>query len=94
MAIENSSRYRIVEGRTTVDWRDPPTSVAEGDSGYDTGHLSELEDFLACVRAGKRESASSISDGWKSMALYEALRRSALKGTVETPSCWRAMQGA
>ena len=83
MSIHNSSRYHIVEAGSVVEWREPQTYIAEGDSGNDTGHLAELVDFVGAVRDNRKSSRSSIAESWRSMALYEAIRQSATSGAPE-----------
>ena len=76
MSIHNSSCWRITEKEKPVEWREPPTFVSGGDSGYETGHLPELEAFIKAIQ--KRETPrSQIYESYKSMVLYEAIRDSA-----------------
>ena len=82
MTIRNSSSWRIVADGKATEWREPPTFTSQGDSGNDTGHLAELADFVGAVREGRKTSRSSIFESVKSMALYEAIRKSAESGTV------------
>jgi predicted dehydrogenase len=79
MTVHNSSVWRITEGQKPVEWREPPTFISAGDSGRETGHLAELEDFFAAVREG-RTTRSNILESYKSMVLYEAIRDSAAEG--------------
>jgi len=53
-----------------------------GDSGRDTGHLAEIEDFVAALKEGRTTTRSEIYEGYKTMVLYEAIRRSAETGEV------------
>jgi predicted dehydrogenase len=76
MTVHNSSIWRITEEGKPCEWREPPTYVSAGDSGYETGHLSEIEDFLAAIREG-RTTRSNIYESYRSMVLYEAIRDSA-----------------
>ena len=80
MTIHNSSCWRITEGNLPGEWREPPTFTSGGDSGRDTGHLSELEDYVAALREGRSGSRSAIYEGYKTMVLYEAIRDSAAEG--------------
>lgn len=75
MTISNSSCWRITEGQKPVEWREPPTFISAGDSGHETGHLAELEDFVAAIKEG-RTTRSSIYESYKSMVLYEAIAKS------------------
>jgi predicted dehydrogenase len=79
MTVHNSSRWRITEEGTPVEWREPPTFISAGDSGNDTGHLAEIVDFLAAIQEG-RTTPSNIYESYKSMVLYEAIRASAAQG--------------
>lgn len=80
MTIHNSSTWRITESSKAVEWREPPTFISAGDSGHETGHLSEIIDFLAAIRES-RTTRSNIYESYKSMVLYEAIRDSSLSGT-------------
>lgn len=79
MTIHNSSSWRITEDGKPSEWREPPTFVSGGDSGRDTGHLAELEDFVKAVKES-RSTRSSIFESYKSMVLYEGIRASAETG--------------
>ena len=81
MTIHNSSSWRITENEKPVEWREPPTFVSAGDSGRDTGHLSEIEDFFAALKE-KRSTRSNIHESCKSMALYEAIKESSDSGRL------------
>lgn len=81
MTIHNSSCWRITEGEKPVEWREPPTFVSGGDSGHETGHLAEIEDFLKAIEE-KRTTRSNIYESYKSMVLYEAIKASAETGEV------------
>ncbi len=76
MTISNSSRWRITEGQKPTEWREPPTFISAGDSGHETGHLAELEDFVAAIKEGRTTSRSCIHESYKSMVLYEAIAKS------------------
>lgn len=83
MTIHNSSQWRVTEGGKAVEWREPPTFISAGDSGHDTGHLSEVEDFFAALSEG-RSTRSNIYESYKTMVLFEAIRESAqTEKTVE-----------
>lgn len=81
MTIHNSSTWRISEGGKAVEWREPPTFISAGDSGHDTGHLSEIEDFFAALKE-KRSTRSNIAQSYRTMLLFEAIRASAQSGKV------------
>ncbi len=90
MTIHNSSSWRITEGNKPCEWREPPTFTSAGDSGRDTGHLSELEDFVTALKEKRNTSRSAIYESYKTMVLYEAIRDSAETGKIvptvfETP---------
>ena len=76
MTIKNSSSWRITTDFHTTEWREPPTFVSSGDSGYETGHLSELEDFVIALNTGAA-TRSNIYESYKTMVLYEAIQTSA-----------------
>jgi predicted dehydrogenase len=84
MSISNSSRWRIVRDGVPAEWREPPTFTSRGDSGNDTGHLAEIADFFAAVRE-ERSTRSDIFASCRSMALYDAIRRSAEGSEVTSP---------
>jgi len=79
MTVHNSSVWRITENGKPSEWREPPTFVSGGDSGYDTGHLPEIIDFLAAIRED-RSTRSHIYESYKSMVLYEAIKESSETG--------------
>ncbi|WP_165452618.1 Gfo/Idh/MocA family protein [Paenibacillus thalictri] len=81
MTIRNSSFWRITENGKPAEWREPSTFVSNGDSGNDTGHFAEIADFFAAVREG-RTTRSNIYESYKSMVLYEAIKRSAETGQL------------
>ena len=81
MTIHNSACWRITENGKPTEWRESPTFTSAGDSGNDTGHLAETVDFLSAVREG-RGTRSGIYESYKSMVLYEAIRRSAEREEV------------
>ena len=81
MSIHNSSAWRITQDGRPTEWREPPTFASSGDSGNDTGHRAELADFIAAVREG-RTTRSNIYESYKTMVLYEAIKRSAESGEV------------
>ena len=74
MTIHNSSCWRITEGGQPTEWREPPTFTSAGDSGLETGHLAEIQDFLSAIAEG-RPTRSAIYESYKSMVLYEAIVR-------------------
>ncbi|MEZ0296855.1 MAG: Gfo/Idh/MocA family protein [Candidatus Methylacidiphilales bacterium] len=83
MTVHNSSHWRITEGGRPTEWREPPTFISAGDSGHDTGHLSEIEDYFAAITA-KRTTRSNAWESYKSMVLFEAIRDSAQTGQPVT----------
>ena len=44
--------------------------------------LAELVDFVTALREARTSSVSEISESYKSMVLFEAIRRSAAEGRV------------
>lgn len=85
MTIHNSSCWRITENQKCCEWREPPTFTSAGDSGRDTGHLSEIEDFFQALREGRQTSRSAIAESYKTMVLYAAIKESADTGRVVRP---------
>lgn len=81
MTIHNSSCWRITENQQPCEWHEPPTFTSSGDSGHDTGHLAELEDFFKALEE-KRSTRSNIYESYKSMVLYEAIKSSAETGQI------------
>jgi predicted dehydrogenase len=81
MTIHNSSTWKISENGKPSEWREPPTFVSSGDSGYETGHLAELEEFFTAVLEGK-STRSNIYESYKTVVLYEAIRDSAKNGRL------------
>jgi predicted dehydrogenase len=81
MTVHNSSVWRITENGKPSEWREPPTFTSNGDSGNETGHLAELVDFFEALKEG-RTTRSNIYESYKSMALYEAIKKSSETGTV------------
>ena len=80
MTIHNSSCWRITENGKPCEWREPATFISAGDSGRDTGHLAELEDYVLALKEGRNTTRSNIYESYKSMVLYEAIRASAASG--------------
>lgn len=76
MTIHNSAAWRITENQKTSEWREPPTFTSAGDSGNDTGHLAEIVDFINAIQEG-RTTRSNIYESYKSLVLYEAIKKSA-----------------
>lgn len=75
MTIHNSSIWRISENGQAIEWREPPTFISGGDSGNETGHLAELVDYVSALKEG-RTTRSNIYESYKSVVLYEAIRKS------------------
>ncbi len=84
MTIHNSSSWKIAQDGRACEWREPNTFVSGGDSGYDTGHLAELQCFVAALRNGDSTTKSSIYESYKSMLLYEAIVASVDSGDKVT----------
>ncbi|MCE0521851.1 MAG: Gfo/Idh/MocA family oxidoreductase [Methylacidiphilales bacterium] len=84
MTIHNSATWRITEDGKPAEWREPCTFISSGDSGRDTGHVTEIEDFFAALKE-ERTTRSNIYESYKSMVLYEAIRASAESGQVVRP---------
>jgi predicted dehydrogenase len=76
MTIHNSASWRITEDSRCCEWREPSTYVGIGDSGNDSGHLTEIVEFLAAIQEG-RTTRSNMYESYKSMVLFEALQKSA-----------------
>ncbi len=85
MTIHNSASWKITENHRHSEWREPPTFISSGDSGRDTGHLAALEDFFDALKE-KRTTRSNMSESYKSMVLYEAIRDSAQKSAGIQPA--------
>ena len=81
MSVHNSSQWRVAREGEPAQWREPPTFVAGGDSGDDTGHLAEIVDFFAAIAEG-RTTRSNIYESYKSLVLHDAIRQSAETGQV------------
>lgn len=75
MTLHNSACWRISRNKEPSEWYEPPTCISAGDSGHNTGHLSELIDFFEAVREN-RTTRSNIYESYKSMVLYEAICKS------------------
>ena len=82
MTVHNSSAWRITEKSQPSEWREPPTFTSMGDSGRETGHLAEIEDFVAALREGRRTTRSEIYESYKTMVLYEAIKLASETGEV------------
>lgn len=85
MTIHNSSSWRITEGQKPCEWREPPTFISAGDSGRDTGHFAEIEDFLKALVEGRTTTRSSIYESYKSLVFHDAIQASATSGSVVRP---------
>jgi len=85
MSIHNSSSWRITENQKCCEWREPPTFTSAGDSGRETGHLAEIEDFVTALRENRNTTRSNIHESYKTMVLYEAIKTSAETGTIIHP---------
>jgi len=83
MSIDNSCRYRIATENQPSEWYEPAVFTANGDAGKDSGHLTELKEFVAAVREGCKDSRSVIAKSYRSLVLYEAMAASARSGQAE-----------
>ncbi len=79
MRVHNSSCWQIVQDGQRCEFREPATYLSGNSSGPDTGHLTEIEDFLAAITEG-RTTRSNIYESYKSMVLFEAIEASAASG--------------
>jgi predicted dehydrogenase len=84
LTVSNSSRWREARDGEPSGWREPPTYVASGDSGFDTGHLAELCVFANHLADGA-PVASPIAESLKSLVLYEAILESVRRHQSVTP---------
>ena len=84
MTIHNSSVWKITEKNKASEWREPPTYVSKGDSGRDTGHLSEIEEYFLALKE-KRSTRSEIEEGYRSLVLHDAIAESAATGKIVRP---------
>ncbi len=80
MSIHNSSCWKITQDGEASEWREPKTFLS-GNNGHETGHLAEIEEFVASLAEGRR-TRSDIAESYKSMVLLEAIRESADSGQV------------
>ena len=85
MTVHNSSIWRITENHKPVEWREPPTHISLGDSGRETGHLAEIEDFVAALTEKRVTTRSQVYESYKSMVLHDAIRLSAETGQIAEP---------
>lgn len=82
MTIHNSSVFKITENDKAVEWREPPTFISAGDSGNETGHLAEIVDFFNAIEEGRNTTRSHIYESYKSMILFDAIKKSSETGAV------------
>jgi predicted dehydrogenase len=75
MSIHNSSIWRIFEEGKCIEYREPPTYISAGDSGFETGHLPELIDFIQGIK-NNSQTLSNIFTSYKTMCLYESVVKS------------------
>jgi len=80
MKIQNSSCWQITSDDTVCEAREPTTFLS-GNNGAETGHLAEIEGFIASLAEGRR-TRSDIAESYKSMVLLEAIRESASTGQI------------
>jgi len=85
MTVHNSSSWKVTRDKQPCEWREPPTFTSSGDSGRDTGHLAELEDFVQAVKEGRTTSRSSIQSSYCTMVLLEAIAAAAASGQPVQP---------
>lgn len=76
VSISGSTRLRHYREDALVEGTEPNFSTSAGDSLIETGFFGELEEFAAAVREN-RQPESSIESAFRTMALYEAIARSA-----------------
>jgi predicted dehydrogenase len=79
LTVSNSSRWREVRDGQPSGWREPSTFTSGGDSGRDTGHLAEIEAFVAYLRDGT-PVRSPIEESVKSLVLHDAILESVRSG--------------
>lgn len=72
MSIHNSISWKIQKQGEPTEWFEPPTCLAGGDSGYNTGMLKELEVFADLVRQGEN-SLENLQTSYYTMLLYDAI---------------------
>ncbi len=82
MSIDNSSQYKITSEGKPSEWYEAPVFASAGDAGKDSGHMTELVEFMDALRDGRKTSRSSIADSYRSMVLYEAMATSASRGEL------------
>ena len=81
MSIHNSSSWKIVMKGKGIEWREPPIFTSAGDSGYETGHLAEIVDFVKAIEE-RGTTRSCIYESYKTMVLYEGIMESVKTGKV------------
>lgn len=81
LTIHNYSSWRISKDGQPTEWHEPPTFTSAGYCGLDTGHLSEIQEFVAALREG-RQTRSAIYESCKSMVVYKAVAASAESGQM------------
>lgn|GEM_PF-5650468 len=77
MSIDNPSQYQITNDGQPGEWYQPPLFASSGDAGRDSGHLTELADFVSALRDKRKTNYSSIDHSYRSMVLYQAMATSA-----------------
>ncbi len=80
MDIRNSSSYTIWLGGEVTEAQEPPLATSAGDSGIETGHLTEIEAFVKALAGDPSEVVSPIAESARSMELLEAIERAAETG--------------
>lgn len=88
MTIHNSSSWRMLQDGRPAQWYEPPTCLAGGDSGYNTGMLRELEVFAEQVRSGAT-STDNLETSLSALRLYDAV-----KASVESDGAWVGVTSA
>jgi predicted dehydrogenase len=74
-------RIEIAGSQGRLVYEDPPRPATVADA---TPHRRVFEDFIEAVRTGRRPACDAV-EGRRSVALIEALYRSATSGGFETP---------
>ncbi len=79
ISMANSIELTYWQDREIRAWHSPSFATAGGDSLVETGFQPELAAFVAACRGGP-EPPSTIGSGYRTMLLYEAIKRSAEAG--------------
>lgn len=84
MRVHNSSQYTLWQSQKVTEHYEPPLFTSGGDSGIESGHLTELVAFVRAVGGDPSVVVSDIESSYRTMVLYEAIERSAVHGDVVT----------